>query len=117
MPGFTAECVSGSHAACTDSQCRCACHPWSHATVPQGQPSAAVQKVCPTCNKRTALTENFCRVDGTRLIQGVACKKCGSPMQQGDKYCWMCGVSREAEERREQIERNPKLSVEVQSAT
>ena len=115
MPGFTGECLNGQHAACTDTQCRCSCHPWTAALVPAGQPNAISQKICPQCNTRMPLSENFCRKDGARLIQGIACKKCGSPMLGGDKFCWMCGAPKEFQNEPTQ-RASGEPSVEVQAA-
>lgn len=96
MPGLTGECTNGQHGACADRECRCRCHPWTQQVTPNpsSTPVAASQKMCPKCSRRTALTENFCREDGTPLVVGVGCKRCGLPLLGTDKYCAYCGVPR-----------------------
>lgn len=95
MPGYSSECVSGHHEACTERECRCMCssHPWNRkiAPPPQAKPAGIGNLVCPTCDRVPKAGDSFCRNDGTRLIAGKTCN-CGKPGAPDDVYCGGCGA-------------------------
>lgn len=111
MPGFSSECGMGQHQACTlGFECRCSCHTHTQALLRKAPPApvgwraeesgsgAAASPLpevfasCPVCGARQKPTDNFCRVDGTRLLVGKQCLECGAPGEPGDKHCWQCGI-------------------------
>lgn len=102
MPGFTSECQTGNHKACSDNGCRCGCHPWtqellkaqprvSTPTFPSA-PSIELKNTCPKCGASAKATDTFCRRDGERLLQGKQCLKCRAPQNPEDQFCWQCGL-------------------------
>lgn len=61
-------------------------------------------KICPKCNKEFPDDVNFCKYDGTKLVEKNAeaesekkCPKCGAPAVNGAKFCNMCGSPLTAE--------------------
>jgi|GEM_PF-3841071 len=66
-------------------------------------------KTCPTCNKEFPDDVNFCKYDGTKLVEKNAktesekkCPKCGTPAVNGAKFCHMCGSPLTAETKNSQ---------------
>lgn len=91
MPGYTAECMSGQHTACLDRDCRCGCHAHVQAMVSKVPvPLNGMNLVCPVCAKPGKSGDQFCRQDGTRLVQGKICT-CGRGAEPGDLFCGWCG--------------------------
>ena len=62
--------------------------------LPQQQVDAPleVHNTCPKCGAQQRPTDNFCRVDGTRLALGKQCLSCGAPGEPDDAHCWNCGL-------------------------
>ena len=63
-----------------------------------------IMKICPKCNKEFPDDVNFCKYDGTKLVEKNAktesekkCPKCGAPAVNGAKFCNMCGSPLTAE--------------------
>ena len=96
LPGYSAECVSGHHSECHDSDCRCLCsaHPRNLEMMqkPNSRPSTtpASNQVCPICDRVPRVGDLFCRTDGTKLISGKMCR-CGKAAEPDDKFCGGCG--------------------------
>ena len=139
MPGFTSECQTGHHEACTVHDCRCACHPWTQALlqtpIKKSDPSGGIRRelppdmqmllppapkppeihnTCPQCGAHAAATDIFCRKDGTRLVMGMQCSRCGAPQEPGDIFCWQCGLR--AGEKWTPPEPQPELTVDERVA-
>jgi len=55
-------------------------------------------KTCPTCNEKRPVSENFCRKDGSRLIQGGGCWRCHTTIGKEDAYCFFCGAPKDKPE-------------------
>lgn len=97
IPGFCESCVSGQHAECRDSDCRCLCR----ASVQKLMKAAAVVQrpsttaggilTCPNCVEgQPKRGDVYCRECGTSLTSGKRCR-CGRPADMGDKFCGTCG--------------------------
>jgi hypothetical protein len=114
MPGFTSECQSGIHNACTSRDCRCSCHPWTqeliHTPVKKADPTGGIRRqlpefavagaapltelrnTCPKCGSTAKPTDVFCRRDGEKLLLGKQCLGCHAPQEPHDEFCWQCGL-------------------------
>lgn len=122
MPGFSSECCSNAHQACTTPDCRCQCHPATQALMRQPKkhgdtrggvrrnlkkqiseavgalpaidmiPETELHNICPQCGFVAKPTDTFCRKDGTRLLMGKQCLQCGAPSEPDDVHCWQCGL-------------------------
>jgi hypothetical protein len=97
LPGYSAECVSGHHSECHDSDCRCLCsaHPrnlemMQKKPVVQVTSTTGTSLVCPKCARVPRLGDRFCRDDGEKLTAGKLCQ-CGHAGEIGDSYCPFCG--------------------------
>lgn len=116
MPGYSTECVSGAHQACTTgSECRCQCHQHTQQLIAKGpgkpDPKGGIRRkrlknvvTLPTgenvaveeapvkcsCGVTARAGDNYCRKCGTRL-QGKECDRCGMGGESADIFCAACG--------------------------
>lgn len=94
LPGYSEACTAGHHEACVDPQCRCLHHPTVRAMMQQSQTRPTVTAtgtlVCPVCDHTPRIGDQFCRVDGNKLISGKVCR-CGKAGEPDDVFCGGCG--------------------------
>lgn len=92
MPGFSAECVSGQHKACTEGDCRCLCHPAVQKllSTPKAHSPGEPTWACPRCARPPRPGDVFCREDGERLVNPHKCE-CGAIGDNSDRFCGKCG--------------------------
>lgn len=92
MPGYSAECVSGHHKACTENDCRCLCHPTVQNLTRNLAPQFIAGLVCPHCARPPRQGDQFCRNDGEKLVSPQKCP-CGAIGDKSDQFCGKCGTS------------------------
>lgn len=99
--GVSEACKYNDHTVCRARNCRCSCHALARAEAEQYQvaavaspstPAAVVTgaMVCPQCGAKRPPNEQYCRVDGSRLLS-LICRGCRHIFTPGDKFCWYCG--------------------------
>lgn len=91
MPGYSAECVSGHHKACTENDCRCLCHPTVQNLTRNLAPQFIAGLVCPHCARPPRQGDQFCRNDGEKLVSPQKCP-CGAIGDKSDQFCGKCGL-------------------------
>lgn len=92
--GVSEQCKYNCHEECRVPRCGCTCHqPKLPEVTAQGMPAEpfSLPKACPICGVKRPAHEVYCRLDGSKLTS-LLCPMCGSTHEQGDQFCWACGV-------------------------
>lgn len=98
MPGFSSECVSGVHAACTmGTECRCSCHQHTQALIKKGpgkpDPKGGIRRKRLTA-KITEMVGSLPQVTAVPEVpeESIACGTCGNQCRLADNFCRKCGL-------------------------